>query len=100
MRFWIREVVGWALVGLGLFIFYMAYAMLMHPQHMIWEAGMWSTVGFIVFRGGIHLLKVAVAARVCMQALDQVQTDRPSIAAPRPARPRVGSMSLRRDRAV
>ena len=71
MRFWFRELAGWALVALGLFIFYLSYAMLM--QRMMWEAGQWSIVGFIVFRGGIHLLKVAVAARVCMQAVAEIR---------------------------
>jgi hypothetical protein len=84
MRFWFREGAGWALVGVGLFIFYLSYAMLM--QHMIWEAGQWSVVGIIVFRGGIHLLKVAVAARVCMRTAEQISGDRPSAPARAPAR--------------
>jgi hypothetical protein len=71
MRFWIREIFGWFLVGLGLYMFYLSYAMMMN--RMIWEAGQWSVVGIIVFRGGIHLLKVAVAARVCLQAADRVK---------------------------
>jgi hypothetical protein len=98
MRFWIRELFGWALTALGLFIFYMAYALLTDPRHMIWEAGVWSTVGVFVFRGGIHLLKVAVAARVCMQAVDQVRGERTAFAAPRPARARTRTVSLRGDR--
>jgi len=74
MRFWLRELAGWLLVALGLCIFYMAYIMLMNK--MAWEAGQWSIVGFIVFRGGIHLLKVALAARVCMQAVTRSQETR------------------------
>jgi len=68
MRFWIRELLGWGLMALGLVMFFQAYAML--GQRMVWEAGQWSVVGLVVFRGGIHLLKVAVAARVCMAAVN------------------------------
>ncbi len=64
MRFWFRELAGWALVLLGLFVFYLTLALMLSDR--IIEAGMLSFIGFIIFRGGIHLLKVAVAARVCM----------------------------------
>jgi hypothetical protein len=94
MRFWLREIGGWLLVGLGLFMFYLAYVML--GLRMVLEAGQWSFVGIIVFRGGIHLLKVAVAARVCTQALDQIGGDRPSTLAPRPVRQRTRMPETRR----
>lgn len=68
MRFWIREIAGWLLVGLGLFIFYICLAILLRPNPWIFEAGAITVIGIIVFRGGIHLLKVAVAARICMTA--------------------------------
>jgi hypothetical protein len=76
MRFWIREILGWFLVGLGLYMLYLSYVMMMN--RMVWEAGQWSVVGIIVFRGGIHLLKVAVAARVCLQAADRVKDSVPA----------------------
>jgi hypothetical protein len=66
MRFWGREVAGWALVVAGLFVFYLCFAFL--SQGRVVETGPAAFIGFIVFRGGIHLLKVALAARVCMQA--------------------------------
>jgi hypothetical protein len=69
MRFWIREIAGWLLVGLGLFIFYTCFALLLTDRPpRIFETGPLTFIGFVVFRGGIHLLKVAVAARVCLQA--------------------------------
>jgi len=71
MRFWMRELAGWALVFLGLYFFLMCLSMLLTypvtiPQYL--EAGPLTLVGIVVFRGGIHLLKVAVAARICLHA--------------------------------
>jgi hypothetical protein len=78
MRFWIREIAGWLLIGLGLFIFYICVAILLSDRPRLIEAGPLTLIGIIVFRGGIHLLKVAVAARICMTA--------PMTAAERPVR--------------
>src|SRR5260370_16294671 len=66
MRFWIREILGLFLVGLGLFAFYMCVVLLFN--HSIIEVGPLFVIGIVVFRGGIHLLKVAVAALICMEA--------------------------------
>jgi len=65
MNFWLREVAGWVLVVIGLFTFLLCYGFL--TQGRVVETGPLAFIGFIIFRGGIHLLKVAVAARVCMQ---------------------------------
>lgn len=74
MRFWIREVAGWLLVVVGLAAFYVGYRLLVDaPGHYLLEAGPVFFAGFVVFRGGIHLLKVAVAARVCLQAQDRLR---------------------------
>jgi hypothetical protein len=74
MRFWIREIAGWALIGLGLCMFLQCFMWLSVGRYI--GAGSWTIIGIIVFRGGIHLLKVAVAARVCLQASDRLQTDK------------------------
>jgi hypothetical protein len=66
MRFWFRELAGWVLVLLGLACF--AIALAFCTIHYLFEAWVAAIIGIFVFRGGIHLLKVAVAARVCMQA--------------------------------
>jgi hypothetical protein len=79
MRFWIRETLGWVLVGLGLFDFYMCVVLLFN--HSVIEVGPMFVIGIVVFRGGIHLLKVAVAARICMQA--QAKIEGSSTAAPK-----------------
>jgi hypothetical protein len=90
MRFWIRELAGWFLVGLGLYVFLLCTNLLLAsnfewPQFL--EAGYLTVIGFIVFRGGIHLLKVAVAARACMHAAAEIsrQERAPARRAQRPA---------------
>jgi hypothetical protein len=70
MRYWLRELAGWLLVGLGLFVFYLVY--LFGLKHLLTEMWMLGIIGIFIFRGGIHLLKVAVAARVCQQAQDRL----------------------------
>jgi hypothetical protein len=67
MRYWTREVAGWVLVVLGLLVFGWCI-ILLTVYHGIFESGPMVVAGIFVFRGGIHLLKVAVAARVCAEA--------------------------------
>lgn len=84
LRFWVREVLGWLLVAFGLYIFLVLMANLLAPpptEPRILEAPIVGFFGVIVFRGGIHLLKVAVAARVCMQTQAEVRKE--------PAEPRL-----------
>lgn len=65
--FWIREIAGWALIVLGLWLFYVSYFVLLKNGYIV-QSGPTVLMGIVVFRGGIHILKVAVAARVCQQA--------------------------------
>ena len=76
-RFWLREIAGWLLVALGLFGFYVCFVLILYRQ--ILEAGSATVISVVMFRGGIHLLKVAVAARVCMQAAEKVAEQRPPV---------------------
>jgi hypothetical protein len=85
MRFWLREIVGWLFVILGLFTFYLCWELLNRqlpdpdgrysPAPALIEVGPLAFIGFIIFRGGIHLLKVAVAARICLYTQDQLARD-------------------------
>ena len=77
-----REIAGWLLVALGLGTFGLTFYCLIAYTMIVQSAPM-VAVGFIVFRGGIHLLKVAIAARVC-QTVDTA-SKRPPLRA-RPAR--------------
>jgi hypothetical protein len=67
LRVGAREVVGWVLVGLGVAAFVICYAVFL-LQRRILEAAMLAFLGFTMFRGGIHLLKVALAARAALEA--------------------------------
>jgi len=69
MRLWLREIAGWLLVALGVAGFYFSFVFLT-GRHVL-EAAPMTFIGFILFRGGIHLLKVAVAAQVCQQAQER-----------------------------
>lgn len=80
MRFWIREFLGWFLILLGLFLFYWCLSLLLSERSMYIQAMQVLAVGIFVFRGGIQLLKVAVAARMCSYA----QTDLKKQAVKRP----------------
>lgn len=61
----VREVAGWALVALGLWVFWQSFELL--RGGFIMRAPPIALIGFVIFRGGIHLLKVAVAARTSQQ---------------------------------
>ena len=77
MRFWMREILGWLLIIAGLYVFVICLAILLQPAPRIFEAPILSVIGIVVFRGGIHLLKVAVAARVCMATQAEVRKPAP-----------------------
>ncbi|HEY7428490.1 MAG TPA: hypothetical protein VH682_29935 [Gemmataceae bacterium] len=70
MRFWWRELSGWLLIGVGLLCFLLAYELCM--KHYIVEAWPITIIGIVIFWGGIHLLKVAIAARICQQAQERL----------------------------
>jgi hypothetical protein len=71
VRFWTREIAGWTLLFLGLAGFY-ACAVLFFNTTRIWETTGLTVISIFVFRGGIHLIKVAVAARICQQAQERL----------------------------
>ena len=80
MSFWLREIAGWLLVALGLSFMFTCYEGL--KDQRVWEVGMLSVIAIVVFRGGIHLLKVAVAARICREARERTRAHKAG-----PARP-------------
>jgi hypothetical protein len=75
MRFWTRELAGWLLLGLSLYVFYRSYAFLTDENHHVLEGGTLTIIGLFLFRGGIQLLRVAVAAQVCAEAQRRLERD-------------------------
>ena len=81
MSYWIREIAGWVLVVVGLAVFWQTYQLLLAKR--VFEAAPLTFIGFIIFRGGVHLLKVAVAAQAAgsTAAFAQPTARRPAAAA-------------------
>lgn len=92
--YWSREVAGWALILGGLYAFLSAYNLLLNKR--IFEAGPVVFIGFIVFRGGVHVLKVAVAAQASrtLPEASQPGTRRITRGAARPVGPTPASAVL------
>jgi hypothetical protein len=82
MSVWLREVVGWVLLGTGVAAFGLTYFVFLLNRRLL-EAGPMAFIGFVVFRGGLHLIKVASAAKALR---DAAAGDRPAPA----RRPAVG----------
>jgi hypothetical protein len=86
MSFWLREVAGWLLVAVGLFAFWKALEF--GRAHLFLEVWPIAIFGIFIFRGGIHLLKVAIAARVCREAEQRLYPPTPpGVQATLPPRP-------------
>lgn len=79
MIYWVREIVGWVLIALGLASFWVIYfVFLKSSPARVFESWPMVFVGIFLFRGGIHLLKVAVAARICQQSPEPKRRALPS----------------------
>jgi hypothetical protein len=68
---WAREIFGWLCLVFGLLVFYQCFAFLVMMPPRIIEVAPLMIIGFLVFRGGIHLLKVSAAGLVCLRAQKQ-----------------------------
>jgi hypothetical protein len=87
MSAWLREIAGWVLLGTGLAMFAVTYAVFLLDRRVV-EAVIFGFGGLAVFRGGLQLLKVAMAAR----ASRDIRREIAATAAPtRRVRPQLGS---------
>ena len=82
MIYWTREIAGWVLVGLGLAAFWAVYEMSL--RYAVIQLIPMLLIGIFLFRGGIHLLKTAVAARACREAQERLYPDAALGSAPLP----------------
>jgi hypothetical protein len=64
MGLWIREIIGWILLVVGLNLFRVCFGYLNSRQ--VVEAAVGAAIGFFVFRAGMQLIRVAVAARAVL----------------------------------
>lgn len=60
---WVREILGWLIVGLGLFVLLVSLSLCQAGNKYI-EAMVAAGIGVFVFRGGVQIVKVATAARI------------------------------------
>jgi hypothetical protein len=90
MLAWLRELAGWILLGIGLAMFALVYMWLVNKR--IIEGFLLGVAGIMVFRAGIGMLKVAVAAR----AMGEVKRDMAEAGTIRrkPARVQLGRKEL------
>ncbi len=75
LLFWLREIAGWVMLVLGLLVFYQCFALLVSTNHIIQVIPL-TFLGFVVFRAGLHMLKVSAAALVCLRTQDQIDAER------------------------
>ena len=82
MIFWMRETAGWLLIAVGLVAFAWVFN-LCEEGHFL-QVIPTTIIGVFLFRGGIHLLKVAVAARICREVQERLYPDAAVGSAPLP----------------
>jgi hypothetical protein len=66
MTLWLREILGWLLLGIALAVFLLCYQAL--QVRRVFDCIPLAFIGYTVFRGGLHLIKVATAARLAKTA--------------------------------
>jgi hypothetical protein len=83
MQLWTRELFGWILMGLGVYVLFRALLLLTAGNQFMLEGGTVTVIGVVLFRGGIHLLKIAVAARICLEDINPQGNSKPAIRNPK-----------------
>ncbi len=80
MIFWTREIAGWLLVGLALYLIRMGLEFLTDfANPKIVEAGIVMLTGLGVLRIGVLLIRISAAARLCLhEQVVPIRADRPA----------------------
>jgi hypothetical protein len=84
---WFRELAGWLLLGGGIGAFVLCYVQFLLNGRVV-EGVIWGLAGFAIFRGGLALLKLAVASRAARDVKREMAV---AVAPLRQVRPQLGS---------
>jgi hypothetical protein len=79
---WLREIFGWICLVLGLWLLFQCFLMLAATPPRVIQVIPLTFVAFVIFRAGIHLLKVSAASLICLRAQQQI-SDSPEGGPPR-----------------
>jgi hypothetical protein len=69
MGLWVREIIGWVLVAVGLIL--IGFVLNLALNRAVIEAAALSLPGTIVFRAGVSLVKIAAAGRIAARVVDE-----------------------------
>lgn len=84
---WFRELAGWLLLGGGVGAFVLCYVQFL-LNGLVVQGVIFGFAGLILFRGGLALLKLAVASRAARDVKREMATQ---AAAVKQVRPQLGS---------
>lgn len=87
MSAWLREIAGWVLLGIGLAMFAMCYTVFLLNGRVI-QGFILAVPAVFVFRGGLQMLKVAMAARASRDIRKEIAASTVPL---RKVRPQLGS---------
>ncbi|MGL6073208.1 MAG: hypothetical protein ACRC8S_03495 [Fimbriiglobus sp.] len=66
MAVWLREIMGWVLLGTGLAAFAVCYFVFLLSRRIVEAVGL-GIIGITIFRGGMGMLRVSMAARAARE---------------------------------
>ena len=65
--YWAREIAGWLLVAAGLYGYLLCFGVFL-MQEKAMTGTIAAGIATVIFRGGLHLVRVATAARLVQQS--------------------------------
>lgn len=77
---WLRELAGWLLVAISLYLVLVCLGFLSDRQ--VVEGGVLAMVAIFVFRGGLSLVKATTAARMLLRAVSPPRANKASGGSP------------------
>lgn len=71
MGFWIREIVGWLLIAMGIYGYWIALAFLATQPSRLIEGATTAFMSTMLFRGGLLLVRISAAARAVLHSSEK-----------------------------